>query len=148
MSTTNLEVVVLDVNDNPPEFSSKAYFASVEEGAEGKSDVVRVLATSRDSGVNAEISYSIVGGNEHRLFSIDPERGVVAVKGGAVDYERQVSTSKLKQYPCRLVQCVVAADRLLQSHQSVHGFSLPLPFRSLHCDKTIRFVFDMQMEAA
>ena len=94
MSTTNLEVVVLDVNDNPPEFSSKAYFASVEEGVhgdEGGSDVVRVLATSRDSGVNAEISYSIVGGNEHRLFSIDPERGVVAVKGGGVDYERQVS---------------------------------------------------------
>ena len=97
VSTTNLEVVVLDVNDNPPEFSSKAYFASVEEGAAGgaeggsSEDVVRVLATSRDSGVNAEISYSIVGGNEHRLFSIDPERGVVAVKGGGVDYERQVS---------------------------------------------------------
>ena len=92
VSTTNLEIVVLDVNDNPPEFSSKAYFASVEEGAEGgSSDVVRVLATSRDSGVNAEISYSIVGGNEHRLFSIDPKRGVVAVKGGGVDYERQVS---------------------------------------------------------
>ena len=111
MSTTNLEVVVLDVNDNPPEFSSKAYFASVEEGAAGgaeggSSDLVRVLATSRDSGVNAEISYSIVGGNEHRLFSIDPKRGVVAVKGGAVDYERQVSASKLKQYPLlgRLIQ--------------------------------------------
>ena len=97
MSTTNLEVVVLDVNDNPPEFSSKAYFASVEEGVQNGSseDVVRVLATSRDSGVNAEISYSIVGGNEHRLFSIDPKRGVVAVKGGGVDYERQVSASKL-----------------------------------------------------
>ena len=141
MSTTNLEVVVLDVNDNPPEFSSKAYFASVEEGAAGgaeggsSEDVVRVLATSRDSGVNAEISYSIVGGNEHRLFSIDPKRGVVAVKGGGVDYERQVSTSKLKQKPCRLVQCVVAAaDRLLQSHQSVHGCSLLSPFKSLHCD--------------
>ena len=92
--------MVLDVNDNPPEFSSKAYFASVEEGVDGDgTDVVRVLATSRDSGVNAEIRYSIVGGNEHRLFSIDPERGVVAVKGGGVDYERQVSASRLKQYP-------------------------------------------------
>ena len=49
MSTTNLEIVVLDVNDNPPEFSSKAYFASVEEGAGSGADVVRVLATSRDS---------------------------------------------------------------------------------------------------
>ena len=61
MSTTNLEIVVLDVNDNPPEFSSKAYFASVEEGSGnvegGANDVVRVLATSRDSGVNADIRY-------------------------------------------------------------------------------------------
>ena len=114
MSTTNLEIVVLDVNDNPPEFSSKAYFASVEEGIEGGSDVVRVLATSRDSGINAEIRYSIVGGNEHRLFSIDPKRGVVAVKGGGVDYERQVSASNFKTiiYPLllgRLVQSVIAA---------------------------------------
>ena len=91
MSTTNLEIVVLDVNDNPPEFSSKAYFASVEEGVESGADVVRVLATSRDSGVNADISYSIVGGNEHRVFSIDPKRGVIAVSGvkGGVDHERQ-----------------------------------------------------------
>ena len=61
VSTTNLEIVVLDVNDNPPEFSSKAYFASVEEGSGnvegGLNDVVRVLATSRDSGVNADIRY-------------------------------------------------------------------------------------------
>ena len=41
------------------------------------------------------ISYSIVGGNEHRVFSIDPKRGVIAVSNkGGVDHERQVRVSK------------------------------------------------------
>ena len=49
--------------------------------------MVRVMATSRDIGVNAEISYSIIGGNEHRRFTIDPATGLVSVSG-EVDFER------------------------------------------------------------
>ena len=51
-------------------------------------DVVRVLATSRDSGKNAEITYSIIGGNEHRRFTIHPRTGLVAVLDG-LDFERK-----------------------------------------------------------
>ena len=50
-------------------------------------DVVRVMATSRDIGVNAEISYTIIAGNEKRKFSIDQETGLVSVTG-KLDYER------------------------------------------------------------
>ena len=49
--------------------------------------MVRLMATSRDIGVNAEISYTIIGGNEHRKFSIDQETGLVSV-AGKLDYER------------------------------------------------------------
>jgi hypothetical protein len=59
----------------------------VAEGVPVGTDVVRLLATSRDIGVNAEISYAIVGGNEHRIFSIDPHSGLVSVAAG-IDYER------------------------------------------------------------
>ena len=45
------------------------------------------MATSRDIGVNAEISYTIIGGNEQRKFSIEPETGLVSVTG-KLDYER------------------------------------------------------------
>jgi protocadherin Fat 1/2/3 len=83
----NVSLFSLDVNDNPPEFTSKYYFATVAEGVPLGTDVVRLLATSRDIGVNAEISYAIVGGNEHRIFSIDPHSGLVSV-AGAIDYER------------------------------------------------------------
>ena len=77
----------LDVNDNPPEFASKLYFASVTEGVPLGTDVVRVLATSRDTGVNAEIKYSISGGNQHRRFSIDPLTGLVSVAAD-IDHEQ------------------------------------------------------------
>ena len=60
-----------DVNDNPPEFASKYYFASIREGESVGTDVVRLMASSKDAGVNAEITYSIIGGNEGRKFMIN-----------------------------------------------------------------------------
>ena len=85
-SATNMMVLVLDVNDNPPEFASKYYFATVPENIPIGSDVVRLLATSRDTGVNADITYSIVAGNEHRKFRINPKSGVIVV-AGEIDHE-------------------------------------------------------------
>ncbi|CAL4064237.1 unnamed protein product, partial [Meganyctiphanes norvegica] len=86
-SYTNILVLVSDVNDNPPEFASRTYYTTVAESSSIGSEVVRVLATSRDSGKNADITYSIIGGNEHRKFSIHPKTGVVLIEA-ELDYER------------------------------------------------------------
>lgn len=86
-SIASLIINVLDINDSPPEFASKYYFAVVPEIDSVDSEVVRVLATSKDIGVNAEITYSIVGGNEHKKFKIDPKTGVIAI-AEMLDYER------------------------------------------------------------
>jgi len=85
-SETTLRVTVLDVNDSPPEFASRLYFATVDEDSSLGTDVVRVFAASRDAGVNAEITYSIIGGNEHRRFRVDPKSGTVTV-ALALDHE-------------------------------------------------------------
>ena len=74
-SLATLTVQVLDVNDNPPEFVSRSYHTSLIESAAIGSEVIRVVATSLDSGINAEIEYSIVGGNEHGKFTIDKQSG-------------------------------------------------------------------------
>ncbi|GLV37966.1 kugelei [Carabus blaptoides fortunei] len=50
-------------------------------------DVIRVLATSKDTRVNADIYYSIVGGNEHNKFKIDNRTGVISI-AEMLDYER------------------------------------------------------------
>lgn len=86
-SIVNLIVNVQDINDNPPEFASKYYFAVVPEIDSVGSEVVRVLATSKDTGVNADIYYSIIGGNEHKKFKIDGKSGVISIQE-MLDYER------------------------------------------------------------
>ncbi len=86
-STCHLVVTVLDVNDNPPEFASKYYFATVSEDVVIGTDVVKVFAASKDTGINADITYSLVGGNEHRRFRIDSKTGVVLVNS-ELDFEK------------------------------------------------------------
>jgi len=53
-------ISVVDVNDNAPEFERTTYSLSVSEATPVGTSVGRVYATSRDIGVNAEISYSVV----------------------------------------------------------------------------------------
>ena len=74
-SVTKLQVLVLDVNDNPPEFVSRSYHVTIPESASVDTEVARVMATSLDTGLNAQVVYSILGGNEHGKFTIDPQSG-------------------------------------------------------------------------
>ena len=47
-SNTYLLIVVLDVNDNPPEFSVKYYFSTVTESLPVGKEIVLLEATSKD----------------------------------------------------------------------------------------------------
>jgi len=53
-------ISLVDVNDNPPEFERTTYSLSVSEATPVGTGVGRVFATSRDVGVNADISYAVV----------------------------------------------------------------------------------------
>ncbi|KAJ8945175.1 hypothetical protein NQ314_009307, partial [Rhamnusium bicolor] len=86
-STAHLIVNVQDINDNPPEFETKYYFATVPEIDAIGTEVVRVLATSKDIGANAEVYYSITGGNEHKKFTINNKTGVITI-ADMLDFER------------------------------------------------------------
>lgn len=74
-STGVLVVSVLDINDNPPVFEYKEYSATLSEDTVIGMEVLQVYAASRDIEANAEITYSIVSGNEHGKFSIDSKTG-------------------------------------------------------------------------
>ncbi|KAG9335984.1 hypothetical protein JZ751_003383 [Albula glossodonta] len=79
-------VSVLDINDNPPVFERREYIATVAEDVAPGSQVLRVFAASRDIEANAEISYAIVSGNEHGMFSVNPQTGDIFVVE-SLDYE-------------------------------------------------------------
>ncbi|MED6264863.1 long-chain fatty acid transporter fat1, partial [Characodon lateralis] len=85
-SLCEVVVSVLDINDNPPVFEHREYTASLSEDVAVGTQVVRVQAASRDADANGEISYSIISGNEHGMFSVDPHTGDVFVIE-ALDYE-------------------------------------------------------------
>ncbi|GLD46435.1 protocadherin Fat 3-like protein, partial [Lates japonicus] len=78
-SQVDLTILVLDVNDNAPVFQRRDYAITVPEDVAVGTEVLRVLATSADIGLNAEITYSIRSGNELGKFSIDRNRGSIFV---------------------------------------------------------------------
>lgn len=79
-------VSVLDINDNPPVFEHREYAATVSEDVAPGTQLLRVQAASRDADANGEISYSIISGNEHGMFSVEPRTGDVFVIE-PLDYE-------------------------------------------------------------
>ncbi|XP_061684885.1 protocadherin Fat 1a isoform X4 [Syngnathoides biaculeatus] len=85
-ATCRVLVSVLDINDNPPVFERREYAAAVPEDAAVGGQVLRVQAASRDLEANGDIGYSIVSGNEHGAFSVDPSTGDIFVIA-PLDYE-------------------------------------------------------------
>ncbi|NXJ62285.1 PCD23 protein, partial [Rostratula benghalensis] len=77
-STTVMTVLIQDVNDNVPKFEQNYYRVSVWEGQSPKTDILQVFATDLDSGLNGEIEYSVLSGNENATFLIDSARGILA----------------------------------------------------------------------
>lgn len=78
-SVCQVVVSVLDINDNPPVFEHREYTASVSEDVSVGTQLLRVQAASRDTEANGQISYSIISGNEHGLFSVDPRTGTLVL---------------------------------------------------------------------
>lgn len=72
-------ITVHDHNDHVPEFTSKIVQGKVYETAAIGSRVVQVYAIDRDIGDNADLTYSIVGGNIGNVYNIDPKMGVISV---------------------------------------------------------------------
>ena len=66
---------VMDENDNEPQFEHDVYNVTLLENVPLDSHVLTVLASSKDVGVNAEIMYEIIDGNEHGKFAIDTDAG-------------------------------------------------------------------------
>ncbi|KAG7458951.1 hypothetical protein MATL_G00226040, partial [Megalops atlanticus] len=69
-----VEVTVLDVNDNAPVFERDPFLTELAENLPPQKLLV-VSATDRDSGLNGQLEYAIIGGNVGNSFSIDKSTG-------------------------------------------------------------------------
>ncbi|XP_033489312.2 uncharacterized protein LOC117261142 [Epinephelus lanceolatus] len=87
--TSEITVIVLDNNDNAPQFERNIYEANVSEKATPGREILQVKATDADEGLNGKIEYLFAEQTTDlilSLFHIDPSSGVIVVKG-ALDHE-------------------------------------------------------------
>ncbi|KAM8902411.1 protocadherin Fat 3-like isoform 7-T9 [Spinachia spinachia] len=59
VTSVNIEVKVLDLNDNKPVFEADSYEATVVEGMPIGTRIIQVQAQDQDSGANGQVTYNI-----------------------------------------------------------------------------------------
>ncbi|XP_072308357.1 cadherin EGF LAG seven-pass G-type receptor 2 isoform X2 [Eucyclogobius newberryi] len=72
-SSASISMTILDVNDNNPEFTQKAYYMRLNEDAAVGTSVVTVSAVDQD--INSVVTYQISSGNTRNRFSITSQSG-------------------------------------------------------------------------
>ncbi|XP_059932324.1 protocadherin Fat 3a isoform X3 [Gadus macrocephalus] len=87
VTTVDVEVKVLDLNDNKPAFESNSYEATIMEGMPVGTRIIQVHALDPDSGANGQVTYSLgtatqpATGEQDRLvgvFSVDSNSGWIS----------------------------------------------------------------------
>ncbi|XP_073452804.1 cadherin-23 [Aquarana catesbeiana] len=91
-STSTLTVRVLDINDESPTFYPTLYNISLAENVPRDYIVARLNCSDADSGLNAELSYFITGGNQDGKFMVGYRDGVLRTVVG-LDRETMASYS-------------------------------------------------------
>ncbi|XP_062429972.1 protocadherin Fat 4 [Rhea pennata] len=78
-SSTDVVVIVLDINDNNPLFAQKLYKVEVGENTLTGTDLIQVFAADGDEGTNGQVRYAIISGDPSNEFRIDSVTGVITV---------------------------------------------------------------------
>ncbi|KAM9348127.1 protocadherin-16 [Symphorus nematophorus] len=82
-STAKVDIVLQDVNDNTPVFSSNFYNASIKENTPAGTCFLEVSATDEDRGSYGAISYTLGSGSGSAApthFTIDKESGQICTR--------------------------------------------------------------------
>eukprot|EP00117_Sycon_ciliatum_P011161 scpid2447/ scgid12756/ Protocadherin Fat 4; Cadherin family member 14; FAT tumor suppressor homolog 4; Fat-like cadherin protein FAT-J len=90
-TSQTITVMVVDANDNAPEFVGAPYSVSVAENTDEDTTILTFNAEDADIGVNGEVRYAMVSPIlQHLPLTIDPVGGHLIVTG-ALDFENQTS---------------------------------------------------------
>ncbi|NXU26804.1 PCD23 protein, partial [Thalassarche chlororhynchos] len=93
-SSTQVNISVIDINDNPPVFLTKSDKVTISHTQPPGTAVYIAHAEDKDSGLNGAIKYSIAS-KQSNAFSIDPSLGVV-------NLTRTVFADKQQEYTLRI----------------------------------------------
>lgn len=79
-AVARVEIEIIDLNDNRPEFEVELYNISIVENLPSGFSVLQVNAIDRDQGENADFLYMISDEDPDGAFSIDPRTGWLTVR--------------------------------------------------------------------
>ncbi|XP_061392189.1 cadherin-related tumor suppressor-like [Musca vetustissima] len=74
-----IKIIITDVNDNAPEFVRAPYRVQISEGSLVGTQIMRVYTNDLDEGLNGDVYYSIVKGNQEGRFAIDDATGQLSL---------------------------------------------------------------------
>jgi hypothetical protein len=81
-SVANINIQLLDLNDNAPQFRNQTYRVSVSESIASNQEILTVSADDRDSNEYNQVYYSLAGYSGN-LFQIHPRKGVISLRKNA-----------------------------------------------------------------
>ncbi|KAL1007130.1 hypothetical protein UPYG_G00082410 [Umbra pygmaea] len=91
MGTGTATIRVTDVNDHAPKFMDHSCLARVPESSEPNAAVLDLSAEDKDTGENAQLTFSVVAGDPEQKFYVvshrQEQRGTLRLRK-RVDYER------------------------------------------------------------
>ncbi|XP_061913850.1 cadherin-23-like [Entelurus aequoreus] len=80
-----VNITILDINDNAPQWRDEPYHANVVEMSPINTDVISVLAVDPDNGENGTVVYSI--SSENPFYTINSNTGKIRTSGVTLDRE-------------------------------------------------------------
>ncbi|XP_068387561.1 protocadherin alpha-12-like [Eschrichtius robustus] len=136
--SVQIQITILDVNDNAPEFDTPGYKVVLFENIPNNTRVIQLNASDLDEGSNREIAYGIrmiLPVSEKCMFSINAETGEIRIYGKLDfeennEYEIQVNAID-KGIPSMAGHCTVLVEvlDLNDNTPEVMITSLSLPVR-------------------
>uniref|UniRef100_A0A5S6QP45 Uncharacterized protein n=1 Tax=Trichuris muris TaxID=70415 RepID=A0A5S6QP45_TRIMR len=79
-SSTLVEVLVSDVNDNAPIFKARSLVGQVDPYVRPGTEVLTVVASDADSGPNGLLRFSLLHQSPDGMFKIDSQSGVISTR--------------------------------------------------------------------
>lgn len=76
--SANINIVIVDQNDNSPQFSTDLYEAVVSEAAKRGTKVIKVVAKDEDKAANGQVRYRILD-NDDEVFEIKAMTGEISL---------------------------------------------------------------------
>uniref|UniRef100_A0A671Q6N2 Protocadherin Fat 2-like n=1 Tax=Sinocyclocheilus anshuiensis TaxID=1608454 RepID=A0A671Q6N2_9TELE len=91
----DVTLMVQDMNDNPPQFSTSHYEITVFDNTTIRTPIAVIYAKDPDTGINSEVRYSLQGADSG-YFSLDEISGILRLERSLADETKATYEMKVK----------------------------------------------------